>query len=195
MKKLITIISIINFFLVTSSVGAATFFFDPVEKNILEKEKITLSLYINPDKDFINAIDGIVKFDQNKLEVIGIDYTDSIISAWIEKPEIKNNKIIFSGIIPGGFNGVLKPLDGNVYPGILFNITFEAVGSGDTIVGLEDVVALKNDGLATEVESSIVPSVINIDPQNSRTAEYFTLFIGIIVIMLIYRKRKKNEIS
>lgn len=197
MKKIIILISVIGFLINSTFASGAVLFFDPVEKSVSQNEKVTLYIQIDPEGDFVNAVEGVIKFDKS-IRVVGIDYNNSIINLWVEEPGVLDNKISFSGIIPGGFNGVLKPLDKKIYPGILFGITFEAVRTGSATVNIEDIKVLKNDGLGTEVESSIVPSIINVDNRGSDFSSYLVfVFIGIIIAIAMYSriKNKGDEIS
>ena len=195
MKKII-LISIFFFLIIPCYVGASTFFFDPIGKHVLEGEKFTIYLEIKPENDLVNAVEGSVGFDRDLLKVLEIKKTNSIINIWIKEPEVENGTINFSGIIPGGFNGVLRPLDKNVYPGILFGITFEVVGLGSGAVNIENIKAFQNDGLGTEAESSVVPFSLDADrPTNGQGKLWLwiILFISIIIMVAYYRKTK-NEI-
>ena len=98
-------------------------------------------------QESINAIEGEIIFDNEILEIKEIRDGNSSINFWIEKPYVKsNNKIFFSGITPGGLEGVNNKL---------LSVVFVAKKTGKTILFPNNIVALQNDGLGTPITMDI----------------------------------------
>jgi len=104
-------------------------------------QSFKLTLFINTEEEEINAIEGQIIFPSNLLNLREIYYGDSVINLWIEKPKAEEKcdeicAIKFSGIIPGGYNGVNK----------ILSAIFETKRSGKSSVLLKDIKVLLNDG-------------------------------------------------
>lgn len=182
MKKLTLIFILVLF---PANCFAVTLFFDPPGKNVKEGEQFYVEFMVNPEEEFINALEGVIEFPKNIIKPIGIDISNSIISAWVESPNIVDGKIKFSGIIAGGFDGVRKPLESKKYPGNLFRLIFETknVGSGAMIV--ESIKVLKNDGLGSEADSVTIPFAINIIDSGKKEPIFDLPVILVVVIMFV----------
>jgi hypothetical protein len=80
---------------------------------------------LNESESF-NAISGAIILSGN-VSAPSIDIKDSIIPLWTEKPSISDNKINFSGIIPGGFSVMYDQFGGQPKrEGKLFSIVFSS---------------------------------------------------------------------
>ncbi len=75
----------------------------------------------------------------------------------MEKAHLEDNQVIFSGIIPGGFKGVLSPYYQGVKPGKILSLIFKTKTTGEDLINLKDVKVLLNDGLGTQAQSSVLP--------------------------------------
>lgn len=194
MNKLIIIFI---FALLPVNCFSATLFFDPPGKNVKEGEQFSIEFKVNTEAEFVNAVEGVIEFPKNLIKPVHIDISNSVISAWIEEPQVHNDKISFSGIIAGGFDGVRKPLEAGKYPGTLFKIVFEAKKIGSDAMVVESIKVLKNDGFGSELDSVTIPFAINIihsDQKNLRpnfTELSTILILSIIVgaIIIVYVKR------
>lgn len=182
MKKII-IISAIAF--LPAATSAATYFFDPIEKNVDVNSQFTIELKLDPEGEFINAIEGSIKFPKKLVRVVSIDSNDSIINAWILQPKESGNEIKFSGIIPGGFDGVRQPLEKRKLAGKMFSITFEALRNGNEAILVDDLVSLKNDEVGNEVVSSMIPMSLTIG-DNYTPSSYKNIFTLVIILTIIF---------
>jgi hypothetical protein len=105
-----------------------------------------VDLMLNTEKnEVINAVEGVVSFDSNLIELEEIRDGNSIINFWIERPENNNNQIAFAGIIPGGYNSL---------PGSIFSLVFRANDVGAGTITMNDFRALLHDGLGSEVAAN-----------------------------------------
>ena len=106
-----------------------------------------VGLFINTEAKNINALEGELILPSHLLAVDKIKINNSIINFWVEKPELKNNKIKFSGIIPGGYNGT----DGQVLALVL-----RSISEGQGLIVMDDIVVLLNDGQGTEIDTNLI---------------------------------------
>ena len=93
----------------------------------------------------MNAVDIVVSFDNNVLEVENISKENSIISLWVDEPIYDNDvgKIEFSGVIPGGFNG----------EGDLLSISFKTKHAGNGRIKFTRADVFANDGNGTIIQT------------------------------------------
>lgn len=127
-------------------------------------QQFQVDLLLDAEGESLNAIEGKIVFP-DILELKNIYDGDSIISLWVEKPSLNSkfyplNSVFFSGIIPGGFRGVLSPYWQGLKPGKVFSLIFEAKNPGAGTIEAKDVRTLLNDGKGTEtgVKTSNYPS-------------------------------------
>ena len=105
-EKLILIFFILTFlFSFAQKVKAVSFVFE-TEKDYLQKEEFNLKIKIDPKDEIVTVINFAHFFDPTILEPNEPKIENSIISFWVEKPKVFENKISFSGGIPGGFRGL-----------------------------------------------------------------------------------------
>lgn len=103
-------------------------------------DEISIGINLKTDNESYNTVSGKLLIDEN-FEIKQIKTGNSIISAWIENPaKSKNNELVFSGIIAGGFNG-----DGQI-----FEIIAIPKSSGILNSSLSEIFIYKNDGAGTE---------------------------------------------
>ena len=178
--------------------SAATYFFDPPMVGVGTDSRFIVTLKLDPDDEFINAIEGALVYPGSLLKIISIDQKDSVVSNWIVEPTPKRGEIHFSGVIPGGFDGVRKPLEKERLAGTIFSITFESRRSGNGAVTLDEITSLLNDGQGSQVESNVIPLALNIEVvDTSSYRDYLTVFIAVVILIiaLILRKRHTNELA
>lgn len=121
------------------------------EANIT-KSKIIIPVYIDTEGESVNAFDIKIKFSNN---LIFRDFQEagSIINFWIEKPNIQNNYLQFSGISIGGYIGK---------KGHLVNLIFEIKGDNALIEISPLSKVLLNDSLGTEAKLKTETKFLNI---------------------------------
>ena len=104
----------------------------------------------------VNAIEGGISFPSAILELKEIKDGNSIINFWIEKPAQKGNGLVqFSGVIPGGFNGVLSPYYKGGKPGRIFGLVFSAKKENVGAIEVKSASVLLNDGKGTPANVQI----------------------------------------
>lgn len=140
MKRKILLILI--FLLFANQVDAASLVLKSDSNQIKVNSDFQVNVFLNSEDESINAIGGNISFPQDLLELKETREGNSIINFWVEKPKIENEKIIFSGIIPGGYNSK---------DGLIFSLIFKTRTEGDGVVYLNQIQAYKNDGMGTPV--------------------------------------------
>ncbi|MDP2856284.1 MAG: GxxExxY protein [bacterium] len=127
-------------------------------------DQFEVGLFLNTENEDINALEGKIIFPANLLELKEIRDGNSIVNFWIEKPSISrtvtntktnSNELVFSGIIPGGYNEE---------KGIILSLVFRAKEEGEGNVEMQNLRALLNDGKGTETKSSFLPFHFKIFP-------------------------------
>jgi len=124
---------------------AATLYFLPAAQKVYQGESFLSELRINTEGEEINAAQIEIGVPADLLEVVGINYGNSILILWPEEPTFSNltGKISFIGGVPNGFSG-----DGTIGTIILKGKSF-----GNTEISLEENSrVLLNDGKGTEAK-------------------------------------------
>jgi Sec-independent protein translocase protein TatA len=97
----------------------------------------------------MNAVQGEISFPTNRLEVLSISQTNSVISLWVQNPTFSNQDgtIDFGGVSPNpGFQG---------NGGNIITIRFEAKNSGSAALTFNSGSVLANDGKGTNILTSM----------------------------------------
>jgi len=145
-------------FCVPIVIQGAVLYFEPSTTQLKIGQEFEVKVKIDPEKECINTIKADIEYDKDLL--IGKDFLtgNSIISLWLEKPEIraKEGKISFAGGIPGGFCGEIPgdPEESDILGKIVFKIP-EILVSDKNIAKvrfLESSKVFLNDGLGTEAD-------------------------------------------
>lgn len=119
-------------------------------------QQFQLDLMLDTEGEIINAIEGEIIFPKELLELREIRDGDSIINLWVEKPSVNiSGQLMFSGIIPTGFAGVLSPYYEGYGPGKIFSLIFISKNKGEGIVDFESGKVLLHDGLGTPADVKI----------------------------------------
>ena len=133
-----------------------------------QQEQFFVDVFLLPDKnENVNAFDVSLSYSSN-LTFIGSNDGSSIVNLWVEKPNVKTGGTVnFSGIIPGGFSGLVNPMNldpiNNQKPGLLTELIFVGNSEGTSFVNFNKQTTLANDGLGTTLETKIDNLIINID--------------------------------
>lgn len=105
--------------------------------------------------DSINALEGTLVFPSTfAIQEIGTG--NSSILFWIKAPSLPvNQQIDFSGIVPGGFQGLRR----------IFTISGNFTEENLSAITTKNILALKNDGLGTEasIKIKIIPEEVQPD--------------------------------
>lgn len=146
---------------------AAEFVFGAQSAEWAREGEYAIEVTINTGADEINAVGGTIDYPTDLLALRDIQYSDSIVSLWIDDPKfVYPGKVAFSGIIPGGYRG-----EG----GKIFKLVFTAQKEGRAVVTLNNAQALLNDGNGTSASAASAPFAVTVSPlvgvQAPRVAE------------------------
>ena len=139
------------------AVGAVELFFEPETQKLGVGQEFRVDLMIDPQGEEINAMEATIIFPEDIIEVINIEDGGSILTLWIERPSVlheTDTKIKFSGIIPGGFKGIMGPFKGTL-PGKILSLIIVTTKEGMGEVVLKNVQVLLHDGKGTSTKSKI----------------------------------------
>ncbi len=119
------------------------------EGEVKTNSPFSVSVLLDTSGDDTNAVEGALSFNEDFFEFVSIVDGNSVVTSWVQKPEYENGKIVFSGIMAGGYLGTIDPLTNAIGPGILFEIILIPKTEGIGSVTLSDAKIYKNDGLGT----------------------------------------------
>lgn len=125
---------------------AAQFFLGGAAQEVGVNQQLRVDLFINTEDKEVNAFGGVVTFPRNLLELKEVRDGNSIVNFWVDKPRIAadSNKLVFSGITPGGYNGK---------EGLIFSLIFEAKNEGGGVIEIEEGRSFLNDGQGIELKT------------------------------------------
>lgn len=161
--KYIKRIILLSLVLFSIKASAATVFIS-APKSLGINQEAMISVMINTEKATVNAVSTTLNIP-SELEVSKIYDGNSILVAFVEQPKVntENNTIHFSGITPGGFNGVYQ----------LISFVIKAKKAGNYSITAKEIQVLKNDGSGTAIKSIFEDFPITISKtQSSETITF-----------------------
>lgn len=149
-------------FLFATPVFAAEIFFGVQSQKIGLGKLFEIGVFINTENEPVNTVAGKIKFSSEFLELKEIREGNSIINFWIEKPEINEGEVVFSGITPGGYIG---------QNGYLFSLIFETKKIGENIITTAEEQIFLNDGQGSKASIKQAPLFLQIE-ENVPASEF-----------------------
>lgn len=149
----------IFYFLFSAAVAnaqRASLFLAPSSGTYTVGNTFLVQVKVNSGGVAINAADGTIIFDPDKLEVVRLSKDESIFSLWVQEPTFSNSlgTINFAGGKPSpGFIGAA---------GTILNITFKAKTAGTANLTFASGSVLADDGKGTNILTSIGSAVYNL---------------------------------
>ena len=122
-----------------------------------------VSVYVTSTSDSVNAISSTITFPVDKLQVVSVSKSSSVLSLWVTEPTYSNNSgtISFEGVVPNpGFQGTA---------GRVVTINFKVVGQGEAPVKFGTSQLLANDGNGTNILKYLNSATFTL--QGSQTTE------------------------
>lgn len=148
-------------FLFSSVASAATLSVVPSTGTYSVGNTFSVTLKVNTEGTAINASEGAISFNPNDLEVKSISKSGSVISLWVQDPDYSNSTgtINYGGIIFNpGYTGS---------SGTILTVTFLAKSDGNTSLAFSSGDVLANDGVGTNVLSSLNGSSYTLQSSNN----------------------------
>ncbi len=144
---LLVAISFVLVFFSVLAAQAASLYFSPSSGTYSTGLNFTVNVKVSSSAS-LNAVSGAISFLTDKLEVIGVSKTSSIINLWAQEPSFSNSdgNIRFEGIVLNpGFSG----------DGKLLGVIFRAKSEGAAELSFASGSVLANDGLGTNILSDL----------------------------------------
>jgi hypothetical protein len=144
-------------------VHASTLTLAPSKNSVGLGEQFYVDVMLDPQNVSLNGIEGSVTFAENNVSFVRAETGQSLINFWIEQPKLNGNTISFSGVIPGGFDGVIDPFNPqNKLPGLMVRLIFESTQPGTETFSSASTSVTQNDGLGTLLSIPNVNTIVNI---------------------------------
>lgn len=147
MKKLFLLLSI--FFIYATAFAADVSVIAPT--TISNKGQFNVQVNLNTDNTSVNSVDITITYPKDILSFKGYKEDGAIKKIWLTSPKDTNGVIHFSGIIPGGVDGVYDPDKNGLQPIPLVQLLFSAKGSGTGTFAIIHSDILQNDGVGTSL--------------------------------------------
>lgn len=164
MKTKITIFtfflcSVFLFLPFTSYAAGASLYFSPSSKSYKVGKNFTVSIFVSSKDQAMNAAQGSLIFPTDKLKVVSVSKSGTIIDLWTQEPSFSNSAgtVNFEGIVLNpGFKGS---------SGKIISITFNAKAVGDAVVSFASGSVLANDGQGTGILTNFGNGRFNIESE------------------------------
>ena len=149
-KKILFFFLVAGGFLLINQTFAASLFFESTTKEIFVGQQFNVVVRLDADAGKINALEGTVGISRN-LKILKIIDGNSLVNLWVKRPAIsQGGEAVFSGIIPGGYQGDFGPAWIGSKPGEVFSLIISAESEGAGEIYFKSARAFLNDGLGTE---------------------------------------------
>ncbi len=103
--KTMLLLFFISSFYFPISVHSAEFYFGTNSKEVSVGQTFEVGVFLNTTGQPINTFGSEIIVDGTVFDITDIREGNSFVSLWIDRPKITENTVIFSGTIPGGYNG------------------------------------------------------------------------------------------
>jgi len=122
-----------------------------------------VGVFLKTGGENINAIEGKILFPREQVTLKEVREGNSLVSLWIQKPEMPasaegfdeaQQELFFSGLVPGGFTGE---------DGYLFSLFFEAKQKGQVRIETEAEQILLADGQGSKASVEQAPLTLMIE--------------------------------
>ncbi len=125
--------------------SAASLYLSPSSGSYSVGDTFSVGVYVSSKVEAINAISADISYSKDKLEVVSISKTGSVLNLWTQEPTFSNSSgsISLEGIIfnPGYIGNNAK----------VVQINFKVKDAGTSLVSFSDGAVLANDGQGTNV--------------------------------------------
>jgi hypothetical protein len=140
--------------------SAATLFLSPAAKTLTPGQTFTVIIRVSSADQAMNAVSADVSFPSDKVRVLSVSQTNSIVNFWVDKPSFSNAQdggdVDLQGVVLSpGFTGA---------SGDVVDIVFQAIAQGTAELSFSSGSVLANDGLGTNILTSMSGSSLTIVP-------------------------------
>ncbi len=135
-------------FLNAAQASAASFYFSPKSGSYQVGKSFSVGIYVSTPES-ANAFQGTVNFPEDKLQLVSVSKSGSIMSLWVQEPSFSNanGTAQFEGIVLNpGYTGS----DGKI---LSLNFKVKSAGAAEVFFGSGSILA--NDGAGTDILSGL----------------------------------------
>jgi len=160
-KKFLKISAILLFCIIIPLKTEAVFLYlEPSEEKVQPGQTFIVKIKIDNEEECINTVSVNLNYDKYFLDVVDFFQGESIVTLWLNPPEIDKEKgeISFSGGIPGGYCGKIPgdPGETDILGKIIFRVPGMILEQEEDniaeVVFSENSEALLNDGFGTKAD-------------------------------------------
>jgi len=130
---------------VFSKAEAASLSISPSSGTYNIGQTFSVSVYVSSADQAMNAVSGVITFPADKVQVLSLSKSDSIINLWVQEPSFSNSNgtINFEGIV---FNPGFQGNNGKI---ITISLKVKAIGTAS--LSFTSSAVLANDGQGTNI--------------------------------------------
>ena len=154
---IIAFVAIIGISFVVGGADAAVLSVDPLQKELALGETFLAEIHLSSEQQVINAVEAVVTYPTDMLEVIEVSQGGSFLTLWVQEPAVEKTAGIIS--LVGGVPDGSYVVDGKV-----ITITFKTKAPGGVEVGFDsDATSVRlNDGKGTEAPLTLASGIYKI---------------------------------
>lgn len=146
-KKIL--VFLILFFVSTNTLFAATLNFSPASGTYNKDVNFSVGIYVASSDQPMNAASATIKFPTDKLQVVSVSKSGTIIDFWAQEPTFSNTngEIKLEGVVlTPGYQGPA---------GKILTINFKGKNTGTAGISISTSSVLANDGIGTNILKSV----------------------------------------
>jgi hypothetical protein len=147
-KHSAVLLTIVFLGLKAGTVSAAQIFTESQDAEMQVGDEHVLEVFLDTEEEEVNALEGSLAFPAGAFEIKEVRDGNSAVTFWITRPNVSGERILFSGIIPGGHVGKKSPL---------FAVVVRPLHTGLASVDVREAQVLLNDGKGTPTSVRVRP--------------------------------------
>ncbi len=151
--KLSVAVAAIVCFLLPSQTSAAEVYFGAPGKEVGLGQTFEVGVFLNTFGQPVNAVGADIVIPADSFDITDIREGNSFLTLWVDHPKANNDRVTFSGAIPGGYNG------NEAY---LFSLILTAKKAGTAVISAQNDQILLNDGNGTAAPLTHAPLTLTI---------------------------------
>ncbi|MFA6272527.1 MAG: cohesin domain-containing protein [Patescibacteria group bacterium] len=148
---------VIGIVLFGKTASATNIYINPSEQTVFAEETFLAEVYLDSEREIINAVQTQIAYPTNYLEVVDLAFGNSFLTIWPEQPNNNSQTgiISFTGGVPGG---------SYVFDSKVLTITFRAKHTGSVSINFinNNTEAYLNDGAGTSAKINTIGSKVTI---------------------------------
>ncbi len=172
MKKFLFSIFILALWFVPHTASAASMVLQTTAGSVDQQQQFAVDVLLDAQGSDFNGIQGSIAFSSN-LSFVRAETGTSILSYFIDQPTVKGDAVSLSGIVVGGFNGLINPFNqSRKFPGEIVRLVFAGNAPGTATITTSNFSVTANDGYGTlqqvpdnaitlNVSDTVAPSMYN----------------------------------